>query len=96
MVSACCYPDMPALVGASVAHARSLVGLIFPRDAWWIRWGAVVGNLFPRLTGSGFQFYVHSTAGVDAIARGGGFERVYAERQGIWQVVVYGRAAPAV
>lgn len=87
----CCYPDMPALVGASVAHARALFGLIFPRDVWWMRWGAVVGNLFPRLTGSGFQFYVHRTARVDAIARGGGFARVYAARTAMWQVVVYER-----
>ena len=95
----CCYPNMPALVGASVAHARSLYGLIFPRDVWWMRWGAVVGNLFPRLTRSGFQFYIHRTARVDAIARSSGFERVYTGRTAIWQVVVYGRtdsAAPNV
>src|SRR5262249_16562141 len=76
----CCYPDMPALVGASVAHARSLYGLIFPRDIWWMRWGAAVTNLFPRLMRSGFQFYVHRTERVDAIARDGGFERVYTGR----------------
>ncbi len=87
----CCYPDMPALVGASVAHARALVGLIFPRDVWWMRWGAVVGNLIPRLTRSGFQFYVHRTAGVDDIARQGGFERIYTGRTALWQVIVYGR-----
>jgi SAM-dependent methyltransferase len=91
----CCYPDMPALVGASVARARSLFGLIFPRDSWWMRWGAAVTNVFPRLTGSGFQFYVHPTARVDDIARDGGFERVYTGRTAFWQVIVYGRATPA-
>jgi magnesium-protoporphyrin O-methyltransferase len=91
----CCYPDMPALVGASVAHARALYGLIFPRDVWWMRWGAVVGNLFPRLTRSGFQFYVHRTARVDTIARNEGFERIYSGRTALWQVVVYQRTAAA-
>jgi magnesium-protoporphyrin O-methyltransferase len=91
----CCYPDMQALVGASVAHARSLYGLIFPRDIWWMRWGAAVGNLFPRLMRSGFQFYVHRTARVDAIARDSGFERVYTGRTALWQVIVYGRPQPA-
>jgi SAM-dependent methyltransferase len=87
----CCYPDMPALVGASVTRARALYGLIFPRDDWWMRWGAAVGNLFPRLTRSGFQFYVHRTARVDAIAHRGGFARVFAARTALWQVVVYER-----
>jgi magnesium-protoporphyrin O-methyltransferase len=91
----CCYPDMPALVGASVAHARSMYGLIFPRDVWWMRWGAAVGNLIPRLMRSGFQFYVHPAARVDAIARDGGFERVYTGRTRLWQVVVYGRTPAA-
>jgi SAM-dependent methyltransferase len=91
----CCYADMPALVGASVARARSLYGLIFPRDAWWIRWGAAVTNLFPRLTGSAFQFYVHPTAQVDAITRNSGFARVYFGRTALWQVLIYERPPSA-
>jgi SAM-dependent methyltransferase len=89
----CCYPDMPALVGASVARARFSYGLVFPRDDWWMRAGAVVFNTILRVTRSGFRFFVHRTADVDSIARRAGFERVDAARTGFWQVVVYGRGA---
>jgi 2-polyprenyl-3-methyl-5-hydroxy-6-metoxy-1,4-benzoquinol methylase len=32
----CCYPDMPALVGSAAARANRLLGLVYPRDAWWV------------------------------------------------------------
>jgi hypothetical protein len=35
---------MPALVRLSVAKARRRYGLVYPRDTWWIRAGAVVLN----------------------------------------------------
>jgi magnesium-protoporphyrin O-methyltransferase len=87
----CCYPDMRALVGSSVAHARKVYGLVFPVDRWWIRLGAAMVNAVLRVTRQAYRIHVHRTADVDAIVRSHGFERRSQERGLIWQSLVYRR-----
>lgn len=87
----CCYPDMPALVDASVSHARRLYGLIYPLDRWWLRAGAVLGNLALRLARQSFRFYVHPTRAVDELVRSHGFERRATRRGLLWEMAVYRR-----
>ncbi|HET8571032.1 MAG TPA: class I SAM-dependent methyltransferase [Candidatus Limnocylindria bacterium] len=89
----CCYADMPALVEASIAHARRLYGLVYPVDRWWIRAGAAVGNLGLRIFRQSFRFHVHRTADVDRLVRAAGFERQLADRGLLWQVALYRRTA---
>ena len=88
----CCYPDMRALVGLSVALARRRYGLVYPRDAWWIRAGSRGFNVLSRLTRMRFRSWVHRTAEVDAIVRAAGFQPRYTRSALFWQVVVYERA----
>ena len=90
----CCYADMPALVGASVAHATRLYGLIYPVDRWWIRAGARAGNFALGLFRQSFRFHVHRSAAVDALVRARGFERQLGDRGLIWQVALYRRIMP--
>ena len=87
----CCYPDMPALVGASVDHARRLYGLLYPVDRWWIRAGAGAGNLVLRALRRSFRIQVHRTAEVDALVRSRGFKRVAGRQWAVWQMAVYRR-----
>lgn len=87
----CCYPDMPALVNASAARATRTYALVYPRDAWWIRKGFPLGNIFMRLRGSHFRVFVHPTAAVEAILSGLGFRRRYHGQTIFWQVAVYER-----
>ena len=51
----CCYPDLPALVGLSAAHARRVYGLVYPRDTWWVKVGLALGNLALRLRRNPFR-----------------------------------------
>jgi magnesium-protoporphyrin O-methyltransferase len=88
----CCYSDMPALVGASAAKARRLYGLVYPRDSWWMRLGAVVERLLLRVGRNQFRFFVHRTSAVDAAARAAGLEPQIHRMAGVWQVAVYARA----
>lgn len=87
----CCYHDMPALVGRSVEKAGALYGLVYPRDAWWMRAAIFLANRFLQLTRNPFRVFVHRTNAVDALVRGSGFQRRYYKRAGVWQVVVYAR-----
>jgi magnesium-protoporphyrin O-methyltransferase len=87
----CCYPDMPALVGASVARARRVYGLVFPVDRWWIRLGARFGNVLARLCCGTFRAHIHPTRAVDALIRSRGFEPAMHHRGLVWQTIVYRR-----
>lgn len=87
----CCYPDMERLVGLSAARARRLYGLVYPRDAWWLRSFFPLSNLYFRLRRSPFRTYLHPPEAVDAVIREDGMERVFAQSTMIWQVAVYRR-----
>lgn len=88
----CCYPDMPALVGAAAARATRLIGLVYPRDGWWVRAGVGAINLGLRLQRSAFRVFCHPTAAVDAELRRAGLAPRARRLSGPWQVVVYERA----
>ncbi len=86
----CCYPDMPTLVGLSVARARMLYGIVYPPEKWWIRLGISVINWFRR-RGNGTQFFVHSVEAIDRTIRDAGFEPRFAGQTLMWRIAVYAR-----
>lgn len=88
----CCYPDMPALVGAAAAHAGRLLGLVYPRDTWWVRLGIRLINTGLALQRTAFRVYCHPTAAVDAVVRRAGLDRRQHHTSGPWQIVVYARS----
>jgi hypothetical protein len=87
----CCYSDMPRLVARSVEHARRMIGLVYPRDAWWMRGIARVMNGFNRLTRSERRFHAHSERAIDGLIQDAGFERRFLRRYLVWQVALYVR-----
>jgi magnesium-protoporphyrin O-methyltransferase len=87
----CCYHDMPGLVGQSAKHARQVLALVYPLDAWWVRVGLAPENLFQRLKGSPFRAFVHPTTAVEALLRERGLQRHAYRRSGVWQIAVYMR-----
>lgn len=90
----CCYPDMPALVGAAAARAGRLLGLVYPRDTWWVRLGLRAVNAGFALQRVAFRVFCHPTAAVEAEARRAGLARRLLHTRGPWQVVVYERERP--
>ncbi len=89
--SACCYPDIAALVGVAATRARLRLGLVLPRDTALVRFGIRVLNLGQRLRRSEFRAYAHAHAAVDAAARGAGLVPRARQNAGIWTVLVYAR-----
>ncbi len=87
----CCYPDPRALVGAAAEHARELLVIVIPVERWWLRVARAVINIWPRLRGSRFRFFVHRTRVVVAAAEERGMR--LAERRGrfLWQTLVFAR-----
>jgi magnesium-protoporphyrin O-methyltransferase len=89
----CCYPDPQSLVGLSSARAKKLYGVVFPRDAWWMKIGGRLINAFFWLQRNPFRFFVHPTADIDAITRANGLQRQFSRNVGMWQIIVYARNA---
>lgn len=85
----CCYPDVEKLVEFSVAKAKHIYGLVYPRERWLTKAGVVLVNTFLRFRGSAFRTYVHSSSVVDAVVHRHGFRRSSCHRTFLWQVVTY-------
>jgi magnesium-protoporphyrin O-methyltransferase len=85
----CCYHDMRSLVAASAKRARRLYGLVYPRDAWWLRPVFAMGNLFLRLRRSPFRIFLHRTTEVEAVIAAQGLRLAFHRFHGVWQVAVF-------
>jgi len=88
----CCYPDGEALVSRSVAHARRLYGLVYPRDRWWVRLAMRLGNLGCFITRNEFRVHVHPQRMIERILRSAGWRPRYHHAGWIWQTAVWERA----
>lgn len=89
----CCYPDLDGLVSASASRATRLYGLVYPRDAFWMRIGARLGNLAFRLRRSGFRFLVHPEERIQELVRAQGLEPAVRHDGLVWTVAVFRRPA---
>ncbi len=87
----CCYPDMPALVGLSAKKAHKMYGVVFPRDTWWIKFGASVVNLGAWLLRKPYRFFIHPSSEVEAVLGQQGFSERFKRRTLLWQTSVYTR-----
>lgn len=87
----CCYPDMPALLGAAADRARRTLGLIFPRGTRLMRFGVAVVNFLQRLRRHPFRVYVHDPAEIEAVLARHGLSRSYLRDGMVWRVLVMGR-----
>jgi predicted TPR repeat methyltransferase len=89
----CCYADMDALLAVSAARARRLMGLVYPRDSWWVRVGVVIGNFVWRMRGSEFRSYMHRNAAIHESLHAAGFAARSQSRGWWWVIAVFERRA---
>ena len=91
----CCYPDVESLVRLSATRARSLYGLVLPRDRRLLRWALPLLNAWFRLRGFRYRTFLHANAKVDALVAAAGLRQVRESRTFMWRVVLYERLGPA-
>jgi 2-polyprenyl-3-methyl-5-hydroxy-6-metoxy-1,4-benzoquinol methylase len=87
----CCYPDLPALLGAAAVRSRRYLALSFPREKWWLRLPFYLVDVVLKLFGSGYHPYLHRHSDIEAIALAAGLQPVHQTVSGIWQIMVFGR-----
>jgi magnesium-protoporphyrin O-methyltransferase len=88
----CCFADMDTLLTSSAARARRLYGIVYPRDAWWVRLAIAAENRMMRWKGSSFRGYVHANSAIDAALRRAGLVPRFRTGRVWWVVAVYERA----
>lgn len=91
----CCDPDMAGLIQASTGRTRDLYGVVYPRQAFWTRWGVAAINLALRLRGSAMRVFVHDPGAIRRHIEAAGFRRRFAQQGALWRVEVYQRVSPA-
>ena len=90
--SLCCWGDMPELVSRSAALATWRYGLVYPRDALWVRYGWwLYSNLRQAARRSAMRVFAHRQPDVEAILAEHGLRRHSYVEVGVWQVAVYAR-----
>jgi magnesium-protoporphyrin O-methyltransferase len=87
----CCYPDMERLLDASASRARRLYGIVYPRDAWWVRLAVATQNAIRRARRKSFRVYVFPNAEIGRAIRRLGHSLVRRERGFVWVVELYER-----
>jgi hypothetical protein len=91
----CCYPDVESLVRLSATRARSLYGLVLPRDRRLLRWSLPLLNAWFRLRGFRYRTFLHRNARVDDIVAKAGLRPIREDHTFVWRVVLYERLARA-
>jgi 2-polyprenyl-3-methyl-5-hydroxy-6-metoxy-1,4-benzoquinol methylase len=87
----CCYDDAPALIAASAQKARSLYGMVFPREVWWNRLGVAILNLVLHIRRDSFRMFAHPPGLIDSTLARQGFHRIFERTAGMWQVALFER-----
>ena len=91
----CCYPDMPAMLGAAAPLAGRALGLVIPRGTAFVRAGVAIVNLIQRIRRHPFRIFVHDPGAVEAVVERHGLTKRYLRDGVIWRVVVFGRGGVA-
>lgn len=92
----CCYGDAAALLGSAAALAGRRLGLVCPRDRWWIRAAAAVGNLVVFRGAGGYRMHVHRAAHLEGVLRSAGLERLSQRDGRLWRIETWQRRDEAV
>jgi magnesium-protoporphyrin O-methyltransferase len=87
----CCYHDMTGLVQAATGRAGRYLGLVYPRDNWYVRPFFTLLNLTMRLRGSLFRVFLHANQQVDELVRAAGFQPIFHRHSLAWRVDLYAR-----
>lgn len=91
----CCYPDVEALVQASLARTRRVYALTYPRDRALVRLAVGAAALALRALGSDFRPYVHDPERIRGWITAAGFTQRWEARTPVWLTQVFARGTDA-
>ncbi|MGQ0642604.1 MAG: methyltransferase domain-containing protein [Gemmatimonadaceae bacterium] len=87
----CCYPNMDDLLSAVTDHTRRALGIVYPRDGWWVRLSMAFVNVMLSFRRGAFRVYVFPNAAIDSRIQRAGLARRFERRGFLWVVALYER-----
>lgn len=87
----CCYPDMHRLLSAAAGRTTRLLGMVYPRDSWWVRAVMAVVNALFLVRRTTFRVYVFRNAAIEQVVADAGLVPRYRKRGFTWVVALYER-----
>jgi SAM-dependent methyltransferase len=93
----CCYPDVERLLANTLPAARQIYAFTVPTSRGWrgvvARLGFWLENAWDTLSGRPCPGYVHSLDLIESRLATAGFRLRHRDRQRLWHIAVYERAA---
>ena len=89
----CCYPYLAPILEAAVRPGPRLLGLTYPRDAWWMRIFMRLYNVLSAIRRRPDRYFIHRHARVNQLMAGAGYRNVHEGGTRPWRVVLYERGA---
>ncbi len=87
----CCYPDFRSLLTAAAGRTNHLLGMSYPREAWYTRLAMRLMDFIQALRRDPFRVFVHPVGEMDSLLRANGLRRVSLKRFFVWEVALYSR-----
>lgn len=87
----CCYGDAARLLGAAATLASRRIGLVYPRDTWWLRLAATVSNPVMFWRSAGYRARIHRASTIAAPLEAAGFRRLRVRDGMVWRVETWER-----
>ncbi len=87
----CCSPDGIELAKRAAALSKRTLVLTFPRDAFWVRWGATLVNAGFAVFGRSFRLFAHRRPAIVAAAEAEGLSPAGDWRGALWELAAFRR-----
>jgi magnesium-protoporphyrin O-methyltransferase len=91
----CCYGALTALLDAATSLALRRIGLVYPRDDWWVRAAVAVSNPLLFRGSAGYRMHVHRVESVAGALRSAGFAPLTMRLGRVWRVECWERTSAA-
>jgi hypothetical protein len=79
-------------MAAALSSGPRLVGIVYPRDVWWMLAFMRLFNIAHALRRSAARYFIHRQAAIDRLMAEARFVNSYAGGTRGWRVLVYHRA----
>jgi magnesium-protoporphyrin O-methyltransferase len=90
----CCYPYLDRLLGAAVLSGPRLVGIAYPRDAWFMVAFMRLYNLMMGIRRSVARYFIYRHEEVRRGLASLGYDEVHDGGSRVWRVAVFTRRQP--
>lgn len=91
----CCYGGLTSLLDVASSLTRRRLGLVYPRDAWWVRAGVAISNPILFRRSAGYRMHIHRGRTISGLLGNAGFAPLSVHPGRVWRVETWERVGAA-